>query len=1130
MYSKAIKIVLSAMMLFAFQILQAQTTTTGDITGVVTDASGAVVPSASVSLKSSDNGSAQTASTNGQGVYRFTLVSPGTYTVSAASAGLQTDTSRITVQVGQVANVNLIAKVQSTTTTVEVTTAVEALQTENADLSRTYSAQQIQNLPAPGGDITTVAFTVPGVVVNTGGGYGNFSTHGLPGTANLFTINGNDYNDPYLNLNNSGASNLLLGQNEISEASVVLNAYSVQYGRNAGAQVNFVTKSGSNALHGNLNYNYNGSILNANDFFNNVNGLPRPHAVSNQWGASIGGPAIKNKLFFFADAEGLRYVLPTSGYVATPSPQFQSYVLGNVSASQVPLYQQIFSAYGAASGKGSAPTAGGGPLQDPSGNLGCGDFAGTAYQGGTFGTTIPCALGYAVNANNLNREWLMTQRVDYNISDKEKVYFRFKTDHGVQATGTNLLSPQFNVDSVQPQYEGQINLTSVISPSVVNNFIGSVLWYSALFTSPNLSSVESTLPFNVYIANGGISADNGFYQAGFGYGGIGYDVFPQGRNSGQLGLSDDLSLIKGKHTLKVGFNVRKNDVSDYTLNENAHGTYQFFSLTDFANGQIGNGDYYTQAFAPVSTTHIFLYNYGLYAQDEWNFKDNIKITYGVRFEHTANPSCEENCFSRLTSPFNSGTFAQGASIPYNQSIETGLHYAYSNTDTFNADPRIGIVWSPKHSRGTVIRAGGGLFSDLPPGNIVASIFTNQPYLYSATVLGGPVGTTSDPNSVTSSAVNQYNAFKTGFSSGQTLGQLSSTVPGGFTPINFFSSPSQLKTPEYLEWSFELQQPIGSKNVFVATYAGVHGYNLFLINPFVNTSYNANAYPNGFGGLPANSPDPRFNGVSQLQNDGVSNYDGLSVQFRRALGFGLQGQIAYTWSHALDDISSLPGEPFSFNNSLTTLTTPYAKLNYSNSDTDIRHNLVADFLYDPAFKFGNHILGNLLANWTLGGKVYLRSGSPFSAIDVPGFANFVFSPTIGAGGTILATALNSSLPRTCGKSAVSSPCFTASDFAAFGSETGFGNLPRNSFYGPGYFDVDLSLYKNFTIKERATFRVGAQALNVLNHPNFANPSVDVLLGQFGQISSTVSAPTSPYGSFQGSAVSGRVLVISGKFEF
>ena len=1020
-------------------------------------------------------------------------------------------------------SVDLILKVEESRQTVMVNDEAPIVQADNANLATTFTSQQMALLPAPGSDLTTIAFTVPGVTVNTGGGYGNFSSHGLPGTTNLFTINGNDYNDPYLNLNNSGASNLLLGQNEVSEASVVQNGYSVQYGRNAGAQVNFITKSGTNGFHGNLVYNWNGTILNANDFFNNLNDLPKPHAISNNYAASIGGPIKKNKLFFFANTESIRYTLPTGGVVTFPSPQFQSYILGSVPASAVSLYKAAFNEYSGVLSKASPVTTGNLPTQDASGNLGCGSFAGTpALTGsGVFGVNLPCADSYATNASNTNEEWLMTYRVDWNINDRNKIYFRFKTDHGLQPTETNLVNPLFDVQSVQPQYEGQLNLTSTLSPTMVNSFIGSVLWYSAIFSSQNINNVVNALPINMFLNEGG--SNSGWYQIGYGANGLGYDAFPQGRNAGQLGLVDDLSKVWGKHTLKVGVNYRKNNVTDYTVQEAAHGTYEFNTLADFATGVTNpnTGSLYFQNFAPASADHIYLYNMGFYAQDEWNIKENLKITFGVRFERTADPSCKEDCFQDLVSPLGTSNI----NTPYNQSINSGLSHAYPSVQSIVPAPRVGVVWKPFHgNNSTVIRTGFGLFTDLPPGNLVASVFNQAPYTYSAVVFNGSsVGPATASGSAAASALAEYNAFKTGYAAGDTLATLNNIVPGGFTPINFFSVPKNLSDPKYLEWSFEIEQPFGKKNVLTATYSGNHGYDLFLTNPFANASLNASL--TSFGGLPVNAPDGRFNGVTTLINSGISNYDGVSIQFRRAMGYGFQGQIAYTWSHALDDLSSLPGEPWNFSNSIVAMDSPYAKLNYSNSDFDIRNSLLADFLWQTPWKSTNHAVSTLMG-WSVAGKIYYRSGMPFSVTDNT-LAGLV-STAIGPNDVITATPIGK-VSATCGSGAVSTPCLTTSQFVAAGSETNWG-MPRNSFFGPGYSDVDLSVYKTFQIRESAHLLLGIQASNIFNHPNFANPTGNLINPGFGEIQSSVGAPTSAYGSFQGSAVNGRVIVLSGRFTF
>ncbi|MBV9678015.1 MAG: TonB-dependent receptor, partial [Acidobacteriaceae bacterium] len=297
------------LLLGAILPLTAQTITTGQLTGLITDPAGAAVANGTLTLKSDDTGETQTATTNSSGEFRFSLLRPGVYTLTVSSPGFEQVTQKATVNLGQSQAVNIQLGVQRQSTVVNVSEQAPLLQSDTANLATTFDSTQLQNLPAPGNDMTAYAFNAPGVTVSTGGGYGSFSAFGLPAVSNLFTINGIDNMDPYLNLNNSGASNLTLGSNEISEAAVVLNGYTGQYGRQAGANVNYVTKSGTNAFHGNAAWFWNGRYLNANDWFNNATGTSRPFAVSNEWADSIGGPILKDKLFFFVDNEGLRYVL-----------------------------------------------------------------------------------------------------------------------------------------------------------------------------------------------------------------------------------------------------------------------------------------------------------------------------------------------------------------------------------------------------------------------------------------------------------------------------------------------------------------------------------------------------------------------------------------------------------------------------------------------------------------------------------------------------------------------------------------------------------------------------------------------------------------------------------------------------
>lgn len=1099
--------------------LAAQTITTGDLTGTITDQTGAVVPGSTVTLKSIDTGESRTQTVNESGAYRFTFVKPGKYEVSASSAGLKSDLGSIVISIGQVANVGLVLKPQSSTQVVVVTDAVPLLQTDNANQSTTLTASQIQTLPTPGGDTTTVAFTAPGVVVSTGAGYGNFSSHGLPGTSNLFTTNGNDNMDPYLNLNNSGASNLSLGANEIAEAAVVQNAYTASYGRQAGANVNIVTKSGTNEFHGNLGWYWNGAILNANDFFANQSGTPKGRANSNQYAASIGGPIVKNKTFFFVDMEGLRYVLPNVIFASIPSPQFQSYVLSTAPASALPLYQKAFDLYRNAPGVNRARpvTTGSNSLQDSSGSLGCGSFTAPYAGGGTFGQDVPCAYAFASNANTFNPEWLFTARVDHQITNNQRIFFRYKMDRGVQATYTDPINPAFNAVSVQPSYEGQVDHTWTISSTIVNHAIASASYYTAIFSPANLQQSLSVFPTYFQFAEGGANGTGAMSTLG-----VHTTSFPQGRRVGQGQLIDDLSWTKGSHTLKFGVNFRKNQISDTgptTLTQG--GTYYFGSLDSFASGQITSQDYYQQRFSSFNTAHLNLYNVGFYVQDEWAVSSNFKLTLGIRFDRTGNIQCADNCFARLNAPFTN--LPHGASIPYNQSITPGLREAFPSIEPLVYQPRIGFVYNPGTSK-TVIRGGIGLFSDQPAGTLASSIFNNSPNVYTPQLRVGTVGSLGTAGTAPTIASQANSAFRQGFGAGYTLAQINAALPAGvtFTPPAYFSLSNQVLSPKYAEWSFELQQGLGSKNVINLSYTGNHGYNLFLRNAFLN-SYNANGRAS-YGFLPNTAPDSRFRVITNLANDAVSNYNGFTAQFRRSFSYGFQGQVSYTWSHAQDDISNGGlGEFFSAADSLNFQLFPYNKsLNYSNADYDIRHNVTGDFTWDLPFKTSDHLFNAFVGGWNVGSKIYARTGTPFSVYVV----NQSSRISASTGGTVLAAVTDPSITNSCGRSAVDVPCFTASQFTA----SGFGNYPRNTFRGPGYFDIDFSASKNFALTERFRLAVGASFYNLLNHPNFANPGGTSNVSGLGTISSTVTAPTSAYGSFQGSAVSGRVIVTTARLTF
>lgn len=1115
---------LAALTLLSAAALFGQTITTGDITGTVKDATGAIIPTATVTLMNTDNGETRTATPNSSGEYRFATLRPGHYQISATTTGLKSDTGKVQVAIGQVATVNLVLQPQASTTIVQVTETVPLVQSDNANLATTFNANQLENLPAPGNDMTAYAFTAPGVTISTGAGYGSFSAFGLPGVSNLFTVNGNDNMDPYLNLNNSGASNLTLGSNEISEAAVVLNGYTGQYGRQAGANVNYVTKSGTNQWHGNAAWYYNGRVMNANDWFNNATATARPFSISNEWADSIGGPILKNKLFFFVDNEGLRYVLAAGGPVYIPTSDFASFVSKNIAATNAaatPFYTTALGLYAGSSGTGRAT-----PVTSAlDSKLGCGDIvpdsggpptdpgALAAYNAG-FGTTRPCASTFRSTVNNLNTEWLMAARVDYNLSNNDRLYFRYNTDHGVQATGTDPINSAFNANSVQPSYGGQFGYTRVLNASMVNQLLLSASYYTAIFGPPDLPAALKVFPTTFTFGDGLYSNLGGSDNA-----------YPQGRKVRQWQLVDDYSWNLGHHTIKLGTNIRKNFISTYAYGSNTSGLFTFNSMTDFLDGSLANGSTYAQAFSSIGAEGLTLYSAGFYAQDEWKVRPNLTLTLALRMDRNSNIKCSAGCFNELMGQ----PFAQvdhSAATPYNAVIQTGLKEAFPSVEAIVPAPRVGFAYNVSGS--TVIRGGFGIFSDLYQGLIADRLITNSPAVASFTTSSGLVAL-NDPSSAFAAVANSNAAFRSGFANSATVAQLKALVPGFKNP-NFNTIANKLYNPKYYEWNFELQQAFTPKYMFSMNYVGNKGYQEINQNLF-NNAYAAT----GFQALPTSAPDARFGEIRELNSQGWSNYNGLVTAFKWRATSNFTGSFSYTWSHALDTCSNSCLEPFNADTavSLRYQISPISlrALNYGSADYDIRHSLNANYVYTvPVSDFHNWLTRGVLGGWTIAGTFFYHSGYPFSIVNTSVRGdNGVANASGIATQTFLAELANPAASYgSCATPNIQ--CYAGSDFVAAADQHIFGNINRNAFRGPGYFDTDVNVNKTFAIHERYRLLIGAYLFNVLNHPNFDLPDNNVASGSFGSILNTVSAPTSAYGSFQGSAVSGRVIQTQVKFTF
>src|SRR6202167_6070609 len=626
LYSYKLTVLVLVFSLMGISSLQAQTSTTGNIAGIVTDPTGAVVPGASVTLRNLDTGNSTSKTSNAEGSYNFALLAPGNYSLSANATGFQGIVQKVTVALGASVAANLKLSISSQSETIDVTEQVTGVQTEDANLTTNFSAQQIAVLPNPGNDLNAVALTAPGAVMNTTGGSvfggGNYEFSGLPSNSNVFTYDGANDNDPYFNINNSGATNLTLGLNDVQETSVVTNGYSGQFGGLAGANINYVSKSGTNAFHGNAEYWWNGRALNSNNYFRNqANAVagspidPRPFVNANQYATSVGGTIRKDKAFFFVDYEGIRLVIPSLFSVNLPTQPFENAVIANlnsVNPSSVPFYNQLFGIWNATPGvAGAQNTLSGG---------GCSNV--TTLAGIAFGAANPCAEELQGGTSQATNDYLIVGRYDQTLGNNDKLFVRVQHESGQQATYTDPLNPAFDAHSAQPEWQSQLSETHTFGNNKVNNLVASLQWYSALFTMTNPTAEFQTLSQTVAFGDNSLFPLNNEGTA-----------FPQGRSVTQYGIVDDFSWTRGRHGLRFGVNFRRDDVSDHNFT-GVIPCAQETSLNDFAFGGVApvppggtpGGSILSQNFPLNTNVPIALYQLGWYAADEFKVTSNLKLT------------------------------------------------------------------------------------------------------------------------------------------------------------------------------------------------------------------------------------------------------------------------------------------------------------------------------------------------------------------------------------------------------------------------------------------------------------------------------------------------------------------------
>ena len=1136
--------------------LPAQGETTSAIAGLVADETGAGIPGVDIAALSEENGQKRSVKTDQAGRFAFPQLRPGSYTVEASAPQFRLQRKvGVVAGLGHTQTVDFTLSVASIRADVTVNAEAPLLNTQNPNTSTTLNARALEDLPNPGGDLTYPLQFAAGALINTAGssndfvggsnGYGNVEFNGLPALANGYIVDGLETNDPLTNLNSGLSTNLVLGLNSIAEVTVNTLSYAVDQGRYGAAQVNYVTKSGTNQFHGNLYELWNAARFNATDFFtNSTPGNRKPRSTVNHFGGSAGGPIRRDKLFFFFDSEGVRIALPIVSGVTAPTPQLETYILqqlprggtdvltGATYPAQpqlLPFYRQLFSLYGAA---GGVPV----PV------LGCPFTSGGALAAGSPANGDGCAVRRSVSQSSADHEQVQTARVDYNAGANDILWFRAQADTGLQAAYTDPINPVFDAISSQPLYSFAAGYTHVFSSRLVNYFNPAFSWYESLFGPANLRQTLAAFPI-VLEGSGG--------SAPFSTLGGQDNAWIQGRRASRFFINDNLAGSAGGHDLRFGTNTRIFRLNDYDFGEGTTPTVTYTDLPQFIYGVASTA---TATFPVADSQPFHFLNVDLYAQDTWKLTGKLTWTFGVRATHNSNPLNPHSALAQLPGAFDS--FPHNPEQPLDTLIQTHVANLFHATPEALWQPRTAIAWEAR--RGTVLRAGFGLFSDLLPGSVADLIAVNPPYVN--TFRGGLMGTVGGIGiapGLAGSAVDATVAANQSFLSGFAAGEVSCGGPAVsagacLPPVSITAVPSgKLRAPYFMQWSVAIEHQFGPGADFKAQYVGtravdqpyttqVNGYQTVCPGCFAPFAYGA-------------PPDSRFGAVTQLSTGANSNYNGLQLTLEKRLAHGLQFQINYAWSHCIDTVSNGGFLQFSSAGILSPIPGDLQR-DRGPCDYDIRENLTGNYVYQFPWKVENRILARAVNGWQASGTAFFHSGVPFSVLSAPYTANG--NGIVNGSGPQFASVVpgvplyaHGSIPGVTQAGTVqwlNPDAFVSSVDPSTGAcvrgdspqTCQFGTLGRNALRGPDFWWSDLYLTKWFPIREKVKLRVDAQFFNVFNHPNFSLPSMVVagIPGNrstqtgFGALTSATSPPTGLLGVGLGGDSSPRMIAFQARLEF
>lgn len=1098
--TKSVVAFFSVMLVLAMVSSAAGQGATGQINGKVTDPQGAVIVGAQITVTSVDTGRELTTTADSQGAYTVTALQPGLYDVTVQGGNFKPSTQRVQVTVGSKVSLETqltLTEVTTATINVVASEGVE-VNTQTAEVSNIVTGTQIRELPTLTRnpyDLIGLANNVssddpgpavPGVGVS-GRGAG-FNINGQRAASTNILLDGVDNNNNYY---------AALGQNvpldAVGEFRVISSNFSAEYGRASGGIINVATRSGSNAFHGSA-YAFNRiSKLASNGFNNNANGIARGIFTRNQFGYTFGGPAVKDKLFFFNSTEFTRVrstgdvlsIVPTTAFInATAAPTrnfFAGHTLQGTPTGTTYSVADIVNTFNIPAGNAFAMLPA---------NL-------QAFQLVRF--TEPTNLGGGIPQNTYS----MVARVDYNLSDKTLIYGRWARENKDFFTGTTAFSPWtgFDTPSTVRSNNFLVSLTHTFSPQLVSetklsyNKLGGDAPYGdqpigpGLYMFPGLTGTIEGQPIAFpgywpYSAAGS--------PAGFGG--------PQ--NSGQV--YQDMSYQWGRHQLKFGgqyfyiqdnrfFGAFQNAVEILGTQGNyaqafgnlVTGNINQFQAAVFPQGRFPGESVSLPVSQPDFTRSNRYHEWALYLNDSFRMTPNLNLSLGLRYEYYG---VQKNKNQELDSNF---YFGPGGTLQ--EQIRNGSVQIAGNspvgalwkTDTNNFAPRVGFAWDIFGDGRTSLRGGYGLAYERNFGNVTFNVIQNP------------------PNYAVLSLFNNADVVNLQITTNNAGPLAGTTPPTKILPVTSLRHVNENIVNAYAHFfSFAFQRELARGNVLSVEYSGSRGDALYSISPLNITGsgafYLGDANPNS-------RLNNRYSNINTRGNEGFSRYNALIVgldgnNFRNS---GMQFTIHYTFAQAKDNLSSTFSEG-AFNNNLG-VTNPYhPRLDYGFADFDVRHRFVSSVIWQiPYFKTLNGFSKALLDGWTITGIFNARTGTPFTIFD--GTNANLSSPRLVANGP-----LSINVSDTGGANFFNYINLAGQPVGAFGNAvcggcSDFGPYPanmtrRNQFRGPGIWNLDAGVSRNVRLTERYSLQFRAELFNALNHANLyiAPGTQDVASGFVGAV--------------------------------